>query len=353
MERSRTSPRASRESTSLREHRRQIPFACRGNDRSPTMATRSSSPSHCATVLDTDEGIPLSRRSNQPVRRDRRGFALVLALLAIVVISAMVTGGYMAGVQDFRMGRNSVVQQRAFAATELGLDSAYASWNKTWNIVPTGNTRILTYSATDGSWVDTVRITKLNMLSFLIVSEGRAGAQGTELGARRRAAMIVRLDVPRINQPAAIVSRGTINIGGNTNIFGTDSVFPGWDCPPPGPPTTGALAPSWTNYTFRASKCKAPTYDCITGNPKADTSSAAADTSTYFNYGPDQNWNTMVAQADKIVNGTLTNVQPSFNADGSCNTNDLRNWGDPHRNSANLVPTAPGACENYYSIIYA
>jgi hypothetical protein len=282
--------------------------------------------------------------------RDRRGFALMLALLAIVVISAMIAGGYMAGVQEFRMGRNTVAQQRAFAATELGLDSAYAAWRKSWNGVTTGTTRVLAYGAADGSWVDTVRITKLNRLSLLIVSEGRAGAQGSQLGARRRSAMIVRLDMPRINQPGAMVSRGTISIGGNTNIFGTDSVFAGWDCPPAGAPIAGALAPSWSNYTFRGNNCKGPTYACITGNPKADTSAVAADTSTYFNYG-NQTWTSMVAMADKSLNGTWANVQPSYNADGSCNLNDNGNWGDPRRAALNALPA--GTCETYFPIIYA
>ena len=65
--------------------------------------------------------------------RQRRGFALAMALMAIVVIGAMVAGGYLASLQYYRMGRNSLVEQRAMAATELGLDSAYAMWSRTWN----------------------------------------------------------------------------------------------------------------------------------------------------------------------------------------------------------------------------
>ena len=282
--------------------------------------------------------------------RNRPGFALALALVAIVVISALVTGGYMAGVQEFRTGRNTIVQQRALAAAELGLDSAYAAWSKAWNMQRNGTMTTLTYRAADNSWVDTVRITKLNALSFLMVSEGRAGLQQAQYGARRRVSMIVRLNVPRYNQPGAMVSRGTISIGGNTNIFGTDSVFAGWDCPPAGPAVTGALAPSWSNYTFRGAKCKGPTYDCITGNPKADTSALAADTNTYFKFG-DQTWAQMVAQADKSLNGTYTNVQPSLRADGTCNTADNNNWGDPRRNV--LAGLAEGACERYFPVIYA
>jgi len=282
-------------------------------------------------------------------RGARCGFALPAALLAIAIIGAIVAGGYMTAVQDFRMGRNTLAQQRALAVAELGLDTVYSTWNKSWNGVPTGTTSVRTYTFSDGS-VDSVRITKLNRLSFLIVSEARAGGQGTQTAARRRAAMLVRLNVPRFNQPGAIISRGTISIGGNTNIYGTDSVYAGWDCPPAGPPTTGALAPAWTNFTFRGNNCKGPAYACITGSPQADTSHIAADTNTYFNYGS-QNWNSMVAMADKSVSGLLTNVQPSTNADGSCNTADGSNWGDPSR--AAVLGNPVGACESYFSIIYA
>src|SRR5690242_15063725 len=115
------------------------------------------------------------------VDRTRRGFALALSLLAIVIIGAMVAGGYLAGVQYYRMGRNSLVEQRALAVAEMGLDSAYATWSKSWNTQAYGTVTTLVYSAGDGSWVDTVRITKLNQLSSMIVSEGRAGGYGTQI----------------------------------------------------------------------------------------------------------------------------------------------------------------------------
>src|SRR5439155_11410187 len=141
-----------------------------------------------------------------------------------------------------------------------------------------------------------------------------------------------------------------ISIGGNANIYGTDSLLSGWDCPPAGAATAGALAPAWSNFTFRGNNCKGPLYLCITGSPQADTSHVAADTSTYFNYGS-QSWTSMVAQANLSVSGTMTNVQPSFNADSSCNTSDVGNWHDPNR--AALLGRHAGACEGYFPIIYA
>ena len=278
--------------------------------------------------------------------QDRRGFALAMSLLAIVVIGAMVAGGYMAGVQYYRMGRNSLVEQRAMAATELGLDSAYATWNKSWNTQATGTVTTLAYSAPNGTWVDTVRITKLNQLSSLVVSEGRAGGFSTPLSARRRVAMIVVLNMPKVNQLGALTSRGTVTIGGSTAINGLDTTFSGWNCPPPGTGVAGAAVPSLSNLAWGGS-CAGGS--CISGNPFITISAAAADTNTYFSYGS-LKWAQLVAMADKSVSGTLTHVRPSNTTSAgvtTCNTADVNNWGDPNR-----APTA-GPCEGYFPIVYA
>lgn len=278
--------------------------------------------------------------------RSRRGFALALSLLAIVVIGAMVAGGYLAGVQYYRMGRNSLVEQRALAVAELGLDSAYATWSKSWNTQSVGTVTTLAYSATDGSWVDTVRITKLNQLSSLIVSEGRAGGYGTQLSSRRRIGMIVRLNMPKVAQVGALTTRGTVAIGGSTAILGTDTTFSGWNCPPTGSSIAGVAVPSFSNLTF-GGKCTGGT--CISGSPLVSVTPTASDTNTYFSYGT-LKWAQLVAMADKSVSGTYPHVRPSTNSAGgtsTCNTSDNSNWGDPGRAS----PSGP--CESYFPVVYA
>ena len=284
-------------------------------------------------------------RSPSPVRQ-RRGFALAMSLLAIVVIGAMVAGGYLAGIQYYRIGRNSLVEQRAMAATELGLDSAYAMWNKSWNTQPTGTVTTLAYSAGDGSWVDTVRMTKLNQLSLLIVSEGRAGGFATPVSARRRAGMLVRLNVPSVNQIGALTSRGTVTIGGSTAISGLDTTFSGWGCPPAGTGVAGAAVPNISNLAW-GGNC--PAGACISGTPSLKITATAADTNTYFSYGS-LKWPQLVAMADKSVSGTLTHVKASTVVSGgvpTCNRADNSNWGDPAR----AAPS--GVCESYFPIVYA
>jgi hypothetical protein len=278
--------------------------------------------------------------------RSRSGFALAMSLMAIVVIGALVAGGYLASVQYYRIGRNSLVERRALAATELGLDSAYAMWSKSWNTLANGTVTMLVYSASDGSWVDTVRITKLNQLGSLIVSEGRAGGYGTQLSARRRVGMLVRLNMPKVNQIGALTTRGTVAIGGSTAILGTDTTLSGWNCPTAGAAIAGVAVPSFSNLTF-GGNCTGGT--CISGSPIVSVTPTASDTNTYFSYGS-LTWPQLVAMADKSVSGTYTHVRPSTTSSGgvtTCNTSDNANWGDPNRASPS------GACESYFPIVYA
>jgi len=272
---------------------------------------------------------------------DRKGMALGIVLIAIAVISVMIVGAYFANIQEYRLGSNTLTQARAMSAAEYGHGAVYQGWDRAWNAYKAGTTFIRPFAPGDGS-VDTARITKLNALTFLVNSEGRSG-NGPHGGARRRAGMIVRLEVPQVKILGAITTRGTVAIGGSTAINGNDSTIAGWGCPPGGAPVAGAVVPSFSNLTSGGSCGK--NYACIQGNPLVSISSAAMDTNTYFYYGG-LTWADLVSMADKQVSGTQTNVGPSTAA-GACRTADLKNWGDPAR------AATPGLCESYFPIIYA
>ncbi len=272
---------------------------------------------------------------------NRKGMALGLVLIAIAVISIMVIGAYYANIQEYRLGTNGLTQTRAMTAAEYGHGAIYQNWSRSWNAFKSGTTFVVPYAQTDGS-IDTVRVTKLNNLSFLINSEGRSG-NGPRGGARRRAGMIVRLAVPQVKMLGAITTKGSVRIGGSTAISGTDTSYAGWNCPPAGAPVAGAVVPSFSNITSGGS-CGA-SFSCIKGSPLVSVTPAANDTSTYFNYGGIA-WADLVAMADKQATGTNTGIGPSVSG-GACRTADLKNWGDPNR------ALIPGACESYFPIIYA
>ncbi|MGH7717771.1 MAG: hypothetical protein ACREON_02850, partial [Gemmatimonadaceae bacterium] len=254
---------------------------------------------------------------------------------------------------EYRIGRNTLLQARALTAAEYGLNVVLArdgtvapdsGWNMTWNTA-LGGGQVITrqYLPNDGS-LDTVRVTRLDGRSFLVVSEGRAGVVGnSQAQARRRIGALVRLAVPQMNFLGALTSRGATRLGGGSFINGVDSALAGWGCGPAGPTKPGVAVSELSDVT--TSECTG--LSCVNGDPKILESPAAGDTSTYFRYG-DTDWAALTAAANKIVSpGTLNGLGPEVKADGTCDLGNVSNWGDPRKN------TPAGPCENYFPIIYA
>lgn len=280
----------------------------------------------------------------QRIQHRRDGFALAVAIGAIVVIGALIAGVFFASTQQFRIGRNTLLQTRALTAAESGLNALFDStqssikWKAAWNVAPPGVKDTVVF--TSPGVVDTVQLTKLNETNFLLVSEARAGSV---LGAqaRRRVGELVTLRIPQLKMHGAVTVGGSLKLAGNAKVGGADSTIANWNCPPPDTAFPGIAVADSTLINGNGS---CGNLSCVTGNPAIKTDSAAAYDSTYFGYG-DENWNTLTAMASKIATGG--NPTPSALADGSCNTADPYNWGDPER----LLPS--GACNDYFPIIYA
>ena len=105
---------------------------------------------------------------------DRRGFALLVALAALVIIGGLIVGAFFASTQEFRIGRNTVLQSRAMTSAEYGLNSALRSdvWDQSWNNNTSAGAILLTkdFDAGDGSG-GTLRIVNLGNENYLAVSE--------------------------------------------------------------------------------------------------------------------------------------------------------------------------------------
>lgn len=263
----------------------------------------------------------------------RSGFALPVAVFAIVIIGALVAGAFFASTQEFRIGTNTLQQTRALSAAEFGLNQTQATWPVAWNTSMTqGQVRTLTPATSDGS-VSTVRVTRLSNQAFLVASEGSSGQ------ARRRTAKLLVLNIPTLNMLAALTARGATKIGGSSFIDGNDHNYPGWDCPAAGPALPGIAASDTSQIT--AAGCT--NYNCVAGDPKVVETPAAADTSTYFNFGS-LNWTQLVAMASKLAVGGVTALPSVVN--GVCDENNITNWGEPYKANG-------GPCVDYYPIIYS
>ncbi|MGI9076558.1 MAG: pilus assembly PilX N-terminal domain-containing protein [Gemmatimonadaceae bacterium] len=282
-------------------------------------------------------------------RNRREGFALAVAILAIVVIGGLIAGVFFATTEQFRMGRNQQLQTRAMAAAEYGQNRAIVSgpigqgWNAAIsNMAMGGVDSSISLTTPDGGRAD-VRVTRIGNASYLVASQGTAGSS-TRSRARRRTSLLVSVVSPQINMLGALTTQGSTKLGGSSYIDGTDSTpFSGWSCPNTTPTALAGIAIA-DSTQIQTSGCGG--LSCVAGSPKIQQNPLAADTTTYFDFGNGITWSTLVAQANKSVSGTITGVAPST-VGGTCNTSIISNWGDPSRGGT------PTPCRSYFPIIYA
>lgn len=272
-------------------------------------------------------------------RNNREGMALAMAMFAIVVIGALIAGAFFASNQDFKIGRNSLVAQRAFSAAEYGLNKTMADWDQKLNLaIKVGKDTTFAYKTGDGG-AAAVRVTRANDYTYWAVSEGSAGA-GTPVETRRRTSTVLRLAYPAVKVGGALTLAGGGTIKGSSQVYGSNVNPPGWDCVDyPGRDTTAvAYGPASTLTVSKASN--------TIGSPATYADPNAGTDGTYIKYG-DESWNSLVANADIKLSGDPGMVLPVLNGAGACNTSVLTNWGEPLRDGTAVVK-----CQNYMPIIY-
>ena len=279
--------------------------------------------------------------------RNRPGFALAVSLAAIVIIGAIITGMFFASTQEYRMSRNSAMQARALTAAEFGMNTILMSgvWNPAWNTAAAGKVADTVFLPNDGGR-DTLRVTKISDGMFMLTSTGRVGP-ATGAQARHRLGALVTLAIPQLTMLGALTTQGTFKIGGNSSLSGVDAAPANWNCPPAGGSVPGLALPDATKISTAG--CGGSSLTCITGSPQVSQTAAAANDSTYFNYGSGLDWNKLTAMATKTYSSgaNLNGLAPSVSGT-LCNTSDPSNWGDPIHLTPSLLP-----CANYFPIIYA
>src|ERR1041385_1625503 len=145
--------------------------------------------------------MPNTRRQTLSARghlSNRRGFALPMAIGAMVIIGTMIAGVFFVATQENRTGRNTMAQEQAFRAGEAALVYTYATWNNaTMNAYATGATRTVTYDSTSKGFTVTVRTTRINNETYWIVSEATSSLAGTT--SSHRTGAVIRVGYPAIN----------------------------------------------------------------------------------------------------------------------------------------------------------
>jgi len=267
--------------------------------------------------------------------RNERGIALAVAIFALVVIGALVAGSFYVGLQEQRVGRNTITFEQAFAAAEEGAQRQVANWDAgTFNAVAIGDSTIFSGTlASSGGWYrGSIRRFSDNL--FLVRSEGFS----RDSLARQQVGLLVRLRPIELKIRAALQTVGDLKIGGSSEIDGYDNPPPGWsDCPGVQPPLPGIILPDASDIT--TSGCSG--LSCVNGVPKVEEHPALTpDSLTTFG---DQSFDDLKAMASKIISGGNRKIEPTLTG-GACNKADPNNWGDP-LNSGN-------PCGGYFPIIW-
>jgi Tfp pilus assembly protein PilX len=270
--------------------------------------------------------------------RSRTGMALPMVLGSIIIIGTLIGGVMYLATQDYRVGANTLNETRAEQAAELGLNRLTTDWDQTKNsTMLTGDTLTKSYTDVSGAAVN-VFVTRLPGPFFWAVSESQTRNNSLLYGSRRRFGQLFRLNTPAMNILGAVTAAGNVKVSGNVTLNGNDANPTGWACSGALTNIAGAVITPTATVTVNGSVT-------VNGNPPSMTSSAAADTNTYFNYGGATYTSLAAAANITLPGGTYTGMMPVA-VSGVCQKALTTNWGDPVRHA----PAA--ACETYYPIIH-
>lgn len=274
---------------------------------------------------------------------ERKGFALAAAVMALVLVGALVTGGFMAATQENRITQSGHFASEAFNIAEHGLHSVLGSWSLgDFESIPVNDTRSTTLPVsinqqTVGRAV--VQVRRLGARLYFIQSTGEVLRGGS--GARRTLAMFARTNNFGLGADQAVRVLGKLVIGGSSDVVGIDSVPAGWDesdCPTR--ENAAGIVAGDTSLIVRRGNGST-----IVGDPPK-LEDSTMDPGSFMTFG-DWDFQDLAARASKVIpaGASVGNTVPTTTADGRCDTANHLNWGDPKN--------ADGACHYYFPIIYA
>jgi hypothetical protein len=288
----------------------------------------------------------IASERNETTRAPDRGFALPVAVLGLVIVGVLVTGGFYVARQEARIGSASEHGTQAFYMAEQGVADVIVNWDmQTYGMDSLWNTRTVTDTTPSGIW--SVDVTRMTDRLFFLDATGSAplsailagGGVADEHAATRRVGMIARVVSASIDPPAALTTRGDVEIQGTAEVHGEDTDPGGWGAVCSGidgEDKPGILVDDNSNVSHSG-------VGEVTGDPAVAYDASIGD-ATFKQFG-DLTWADLTALANwTFSGGTFNGMGPSFTETGECDTDDPMNWGDPFN---------PGsACGSYFPIIH-
>ena len=141
--------------------------------------------------------------------REERGLALPLALLTLVVIGAVVAGGFAAAILEQRTGRNTLYLVQAAAAAEAGAAASVGEWQSHGleALLP-GEVAVLPQVQLSGGTTYQATVHRLNAELFeLRVAGTRHDADGGTLASRELSLLLRRADTAAVSPVTPLRNR--------------------------------------------------------------------------------------------------------------------------------------------------
>ena len=275
--------------------------------------------------------------------RDEQGFALAAAIFALVIVGALVTGGFFAASQEERIGHSSRTATEAFYLAERGLADVLGTYDRLWyEAIPVGDSAVvgpvnINANGTLGRYAVSVR--RLDDRLFFLRSTATSLEGGIYGGGTRSTGLLARtysFDVPP-NRSMQIF--GGLSVSGNSEIDGNDEYPANWTgCTSLGT-KAGVVAKD-------SSRVKVSGSARITGTPPV-AQDPTLDADDFLKFG-DFDFDMLKGLAEKVYppGANVNNTAPVLTPDGrACDKSVRSNWGAP------LDPSH--RCHLYFPIIYA
>jgi hypothetical protein len=185
------------------------------------------------------------------ISKRREGFALAVAMVAIVVIGALIAGAFFTSTQEYRIGPKLADGSACVCSRRSGRHAAHPGLDQAAQSVD-GHRATLnnpdTFKITGGSYA-VRRVTRLDDYTFWVVSDGYAGPAGS-LASHHQVNAMYRLAYPKFNILGALTVRGQVEVQGSSRVDGTDEIPAQWTtsgiCPAPAGGVPGVAAPDTT-----------------------------------------------------------------------------------------------------------
>ncbi len=271
----------------------------------------------------------------------RSGFGLPATIMMLIVFAVLGVVGISLARQEARSQVRATSRDMAFYAAEAGLARGLRKWTVPDTLIPAGTYWQLDSGTLPGGASYRTGVTKLGDGSsihslFAVRTEGIARD-----GSIQHAGLLVHTRPLENPFKAALEVLDSTYLAGTADIVGFDNIPSVWNgpyCSALDEDMAGVVMEDTIKYE-RVGGAK------VKGKPPLDED---PDTVGFFDLG-DITFDELAADADVVLpDGEVLDgkkPEPSYNADGTCNSADPYNWGDPEN------PGQP--CASWFPTIYA